>query len=97
MREGGGMRDAIGYIRVSTTKQGRSGLGLEDQAAALAKFAEAEGFHLTQTSPPDQRHEFGLRDPPISPYLPKKFIGLAVEPNLAKSLQQRATWMYFSS
>ena len=43
------MRDAIGYIRVSTTKQGRSGLGLEAQAAALAKFAEAEGLHLTQT------------------------------------------------
>ncbi len=43
------MRDAIGYIRVSTAKQGRSGLGLEAQQAALAKFAEAEGFRFLQT------------------------------------------------
>jgi len=43
------MRDAIGYIRVSTAKQGRSGLGLEAQQAALAKFAEAEGFQFLQT------------------------------------------------
>jgi DNA invertase Pin-like site-specific DNA recombinase len=43
------MRDAIAYIRVSTTKQGRSGLGLEAQQAALARFAEAEGFRFLQT------------------------------------------------
>ena len=43
------MRDAIGYIRVSTAKQGRSGLGLEAQQAALIKFAEAEGFRFLQT------------------------------------------------
>jgi DNA invertase Pin-like site-specific DNA recombinase len=43
------MRDAIGYIRVSTKQQGRSGLGLEAQQAALAKFAEAEGFRFVQT------------------------------------------------
>jgi DNA invertase Pin-like site-specific DNA recombinase len=43
------MRDAIAYIRVSTAKQGRSGLGLEAQEAALAKFAEAEGFRFLQT------------------------------------------------
>jgi DNA invertase Pin-like site-specific DNA recombinase len=42
------MRDAIGYIRVSTAKQGRSGLGLEAQQAAL-KFAETEGFRFVQT------------------------------------------------
>ena len=40
------MRDAIAYIRVSTAKQGRSGLGLEAQTAALARFAEAEGFQF---------------------------------------------------
>jgi DNA invertase Pin-like site-specific DNA recombinase len=43
------MRAAIAYIRVSTAKQGRSGLGLEAQEAALAKFAEAEGFRFLQT------------------------------------------------
>ena len=36
----------ITYIRVSTAKQGRSGLGLEAQRAALAKFAESEGFQV---------------------------------------------------
>jgi len=43
------MRTAIGYIRVSTQKQGKSGLGLEAQQAALARFAEAEGFEFAET------------------------------------------------
>ena len=43
------MRDAIAYIRVSTVKQGRSGLGLEAQQEALARFAEAEGFRFLET------------------------------------------------
>src|SRR5499427_3353365 len=43
------MWNAVAYIRVSTAKQGRSGLGLEAQQAALAKFAEAEGFRFLQT------------------------------------------------
>ena len=43
------MRDAVAYIRVSTKQQGRSGLGLEAQEAALARFAEAEGFRFLQT------------------------------------------------
>jgi DNA invertase Pin-like site-specific DNA recombinase len=43
------MRDAIAYIRVSTARQGRSGLGLEAQEAALMRFAEAEGFRFLQT------------------------------------------------
>jgi DNA invertase Pin-like site-specific DNA recombinase len=36
----------ISYIRVSTARQGRSGLGLEAQREAIARFSEAEGFEL---------------------------------------------------
>jgi hypothetical protein len=35
----------VAYYRVSTQRQGRSGLGIEAQKAAVARFAEAE--HLT--------------------------------------------------
>jgi DNA invertase Pin-like site-specific DNA recombinase len=43
------MQPAIAYTRVSTASQGRSGLGLEAQQAALARFAEAEGYRFVQT------------------------------------------------
>lgn len=43
------MKPAIAYIRVSTAKQGRSGLGLEAQQQTLARFAEAEGYNLIRT------------------------------------------------
>ncbi len=42
-------RPIIFYIRVSTSAQGKSGLGLEAQSLALARFAEAEGFTPMQT------------------------------------------------
>jgi DNA invertase Pin-like site-specific DNA recombinase len=38
------MQPAVAYTRVSTASQGRSGLGLEAQQAALARFAKAEGY-----------------------------------------------------
>ncbi|MEW9806559.1 recombinase family protein [Mesorhizobium marinum] len=40
------MSEAIAYIRVSTAQQGKSGLGLEAQRAAIAKFAASEGIDL---------------------------------------------------
>src|SRR3974390_1114090 len=43
------MRPAIGYIRVSTAKQGPSGLGPEAQQEALRRFAQSEGYSLAGT------------------------------------------------
>jgi len=42
------MKQAIAYIRVSTAKQGKSGLGLEAQRETIARFADAEGFEIVQ-------------------------------------------------
>jgi DNA invertase Pin-like site-specific DNA recombinase len=42
-------RRLVGYVRVSTSQQGRSGLGIEAQQEALARFAVAEGFELVRT------------------------------------------------
>jgi DNA invertase Pin-like site-specific DNA recombinase len=38
------MRQVVSYIRVSTGKQGKSGLGIEAQREAIARFAATEGF-----------------------------------------------------
>jgi len=40
------METAVAYIRVSTAQQGKSGLGLEAQKAAIFRFAWAEGIEL---------------------------------------------------
>jgi DNA invertase Pin-like site-specific DNA recombinase len=39
-------KTVVSYIRVSTSQQGKSGLGLEAQKATLARFAEAEGLEI---------------------------------------------------
>jgi len=39
---------AIAYVRVSTKEQGRSGLGLEAQEAAIRAFADREGITVTE-------------------------------------------------
>ena len=41
-------RHVITYIRVSTSQQGRSGLGIEAQRQALNQFAASEGFTVTR-------------------------------------------------
>lgn len=40
------MKNLVSYLRVSTVKQGRSGLGIEAQRAAIARFCDAEGFEI---------------------------------------------------
>jgi DNA invertase Pin-like site-specific DNA recombinase len=40
------MQQAIAYYRVSTARQGRSGLGIEAQRNAVTRFAATEGFDL---------------------------------------------------
>ena len=40
------MDSAVAYLRVSTQRQQRSGLGLEAQRATIARFAQAEGLVL---------------------------------------------------
>jgi DNA invertase Pin-like site-specific DNA recombinase len=42
------MMQSIGYVRVSTAEQRRSGLGLAAQRAAIARFAEGEGLEVAQ-------------------------------------------------
>ena len=43
------MQPMIAYLRVSTQKQGTSGLGLEAQNEAIRRFAEAEGRRVIET------------------------------------------------
>ncbi|MBV8138096.1 MAG: recombinase family protein [Deltaproteobacteria bacterium] len=40
------MKPIVAYVRVSTSQQGRSGLGIEAQREALARFAGGEGFEI---------------------------------------------------
>jgi DNA invertase Pin-like site-specific DNA recombinase len=63
------MQHAIAYYRVSTARQGRSGLGIEAQRAAVARFAETEGYTLiaefTEIEPArDQTRSTGAHNSP---------------------------------
>jgi len=40
------MKSAVAYLRVSTHRQGRSGLGIKAQREAIQRFAEAEGIAI---------------------------------------------------
>jgi DNA invertase Pin-like site-specific DNA recombinase len=40
------MKPIVAYIRVSTSQQGRSGLGIEAQRDALAQFAKEAGYEI---------------------------------------------------
>jgi DNA invertase Pin-like site-specific DNA recombinase len=39
-------KSLVGYVGVSTSKQGKSGLGIDAQREALERFSAAEGFQL---------------------------------------------------
>jgi DNA invertase Pin-like site-specific DNA recombinase len=43
------MQPAVAYIRVSRPRQGRSGLGLEAQQAAIAQFARTYRYRIVET------------------------------------------------
>jgi DNA invertase Pin-like site-specific DNA recombinase len=40
------MRQVVSYVRVSTSQQGKSGLGIEAQREAIARFAAAENMEV---------------------------------------------------
>ena len=42
------MSEAVAYLRVSTDRQGRSGLGLEAQREAIGRFARDQGLDLVE-------------------------------------------------
>jgi DNA invertase Pin-like site-specific DNA recombinase len=41
-------KSLVGYVRLSTSQQGKSGLGIEAQRDALERFAAAEGLELAR-------------------------------------------------
>jgi hypothetical protein len=49
LRLEGAVQQAVAYYRVSTERQGRSGLGLEAQQATVERFAALEAFRLAKS------------------------------------------------
>lgn len=56
------MKAAIAYCRCSTSEQGKSGLGLAAQSAAIHQFAVAEGFQITEEISEVASGKLGLDD-----------------------------------
>lgn len=56
------MKAAIAYCRCSTSEQGKSGLGLSAQSAAIHQFAVAEGFQITEEISEVASGKLGLDD-----------------------------------
>lgn len=56
------MKPAIIYLRVSTSEQGKSGLGLAAQRESIEQFAAAEGFVVKQVVTEVASGKLGLED-----------------------------------
>ena len=56
------MKQAIFYMRVSTSEQGKSGLGLAGQQEALERFAEREGFTVADVVSEVASGKLGVED-----------------------------------
>jgi DNA invertase Pin-like site-specific DNA recombinase len=56
------MKQAIALTRVSTSEQGKSGLGLAAQEAAIRAFAAVEGFELVEVVSEVASGKLGLAD-----------------------------------
>lgn len=56
------MKPSVIYLRVSTSEQGKSGLGLAAQREAIEQFATAEGFTVTEVITEVASGKLGLED-----------------------------------
>lgn len=56
------MKTAIALVRVSTSEQGKSGLGLAAQTEAIKQFAAAEGFDVVEVITEVASGKLGLED-----------------------------------
>jgi hypothetical protein len=77
-------KQIVSYIRVSTARQGKSGLGLEAQRDALARFAAADerksrSFdHLVATGKHWLRWSFGQPGSPQSFFQSREVFGTPI-------------------
>lgn len=56
------MKPAVVYLRVSTSEQGKSGLGLDAQQRAIEQFAVVEGFEIVDTVSEVASGKLGIED-----------------------------------